>query len=231
MENCEGKCTVFFCWMYIILMKYPEYYNTAVRHLNSCDSFLKSVDWTSIPEQEKKHALRDIYYISGYIFEAFTVFIAYKYGDFPPNSDIDEFNREFTKKTYVDFYPRKEINGRNTTKRCYSIPKKKESLSSSDQLFLNGLPELYAVEQHHFQEMTKWLQDKGLIPPSLNLPYFVDAGAVTPPVTKLIENWKSCIRYSSRDYRRLWADVDPLLTESNMKDLIKICNEIKNNIR
>lgn len=206
-------------------MKYREYYDTAVRHLNSCDAFLNSVDWNSV--SDKMGTLRDVYYMSGYILEAFTIFIVYNYGDFPKDSDIDEFNREFTTNTCVDFFPKK--NGQ--TKRYYSVPKSQTLLSPQDKLFLNNQKHLYAVEQHHFQKMVNWLQRRNLIPSSLNLPYFVDVNAVSPSVSKLIGKWKSSVRYSTADDNtEIWAVVDPLLTVDNLKDLIKICKTIQKNV-
>lgn len=222
-------------------MKYREYLDTAQRHLATCKKFVKTINESEIAD--KKNLLKDIYYLSGYIFEAITVFIIYKTGyshvrDLykmqgkvfePDKHDVDEFIKEFTQFTKVDYYP--VYNG--VTKRIYLGSRmrdrktgKKLKISDDDKKFLNEFVGLNAIEQHHFVDLIENIKNNKelfniIFPPSEDVPFFVTP--VTIEVETLIRGWSSGLRYSDA---LLWKKIEKDLNESSLKDLLDVCQEI-----
>ena len=213
--------------------------------------------------KEKEHLLRDIFYLSGYIFESFIVFKIYQVGyrhvrDVYSKSgkifnddehDIDEFIKEFTEFTKVDYFPRfvDDKSGQVTLKRTHTKIHNGRSLKPDEQEFLKNIEGLCAIEQHKFQKLFKMIQtNKALrdemFPPSVNIPLF--SINTSPEVEKIINRWSSGLRYSDKN---LWdkpkkiknnieepAIEEPalkdLVNESTLKDILDICQQINEKI-
>lgn len=85
-------------------MIYEEYLECARKHLKSCRQILEGLKENT----DNKAAYLDIWYLSGYIIEGFTVYSAYKINNWnPPSSEKDikkKYDRNFSKKTHLDFH-------------------------------------------------------------------------------------------------------------------------------
>lgn len=220
-------------------MKYREYLDTAKRHLATCQSFLNSV--SKADSSRKGNLLKDIYYLSGYIFEAFVVYKIYRTGyDYvrevyeergekfnPDEHDIDEFIEEFTRFTNVDFFPRIVKEEEIILKRRYT-KKNGEELSETQKKFLEEQTGLCAIEQHHFTDLFDVVQKNRALREKMfgeDVPFFfVD---VSGEVENLIRGWKSALRYSDS---LKWKSIEEYLDESTLNDLLKVCQEIDNKI-
>ena len=208
--------------------------------------------------KEKEHLLRDIYYLSGYIFESFIVFKIYEVGyrhvqdvyrkrgeNFNIDEhDIDEFIPEFTEFTKVDYFPRfvDDKSGLVSLKRTRTKIHKGRKLEEDEQEFLKNIDGLCAVEQHQFQKLLKMIQTNqalrnAMFPPSVNIPLF--SINTSPEVEKIINRWSSGLRYSDKN---LWDKpkkiknnikepaLKDLLNESTLKDILDICQQINEKI-
>jgi hypothetical protein len=200
--------------------------------------------------KEKECRLKDIYYLSGYILEAFTVFIVYKTGyehikkidkEFNPNEHhIDEFNKEFTKHMHVDFYPK--IRNPNTKKYCtnrkyYNIKRDpitkiaQDPIHAEDENFLNKQHDLCGINQHKFSKIVQKVIKGNLglfdstIPINKHIPYFRES--ISKELETLINSWQSSLRYSDPSE---WNETKELLNESSLKQLLNICQEIDEKI-
>lgn len=227
-------------------MKYREYLYTARRHLATCQKFFDSLNGAD--SLQKENLLKDIYYLSGYIFEAFVVYKIYKTGyehvrdvykekgeKFDPEAhDIDEFIEEFTKFTKVDYFPRTEIKDKKgkiidiKLKRRYTKMKYGKELTDSQKDFLREQTGLCAIEQHHFTDLFKVIESNKNLRDKMfgeDVPlYFVD---VSGEVEGLIMGWKSALRYSDSS---TWKNVENYLDESSLKGLLNVCQEINEKI-
>lgn len=197
--------------------------------------------------KEKELLLKDIFYLSGYIFESFIVFKIYEVGyrhvrdiyrergiKFDPDKyDVTDFIKEFTEFTRVDYYPRKVTkNGqvilrRTGTKRHNG---KWSRLDDDEKEFLENIEGLCAIEQHKFQELFRMIQNNqvlrdAMFPQSTNIPlFFVNA---SPEVENLINSWCSGVRYSDPS---VWENIKNYINESTLKDLLNICQQINEKI-
>ena len=164
-------------------MKFREYIDTAQRHLISCDAICKAIKWDECRSDEKNEILKDLFYLTGYILEALTVYTVYSRGRFNPEKDITELDINFTKKTHVDYYNTKFIyiendkekddqnstkdkecnTSDNTTKKTIriSISYRKEKKEKSFDENLKELNELiketpiYSIQGHEFNIIIK----------------------------------------------------------------------------
>lgn len=202
--------------------------------------------------KEKEHLLRDIYYLSGYIFESFIVFKIYEVGyrhvrdvyrslgknfDFD-KYDVKDFIKEFTEFTKVDYYPRKNINGKVRLKREGTREDGQwRDLEDDEKEFLRSVKGLCAIEQHNFQKLFKMIQRNknlrdAMFPPSVNIPlFFINT---SPEVEKIINRWTSKIRYSDpEEWDMPKENEEPLkdlVNESTLKDILDICQQINEKI-
>lgn len=64
--------------------------------------------------EKKKYLLKDIYYLTGYILEALTIYAAYEGGRFK-GERITDLDIEFTENTHIDYY---KVNW-NNNKKCW----------------------------------------------------------------------------------------------------------------
>lgn len=220
-------------------MYFPEYLSTAQRHLVSCRHFLEGVsaDWESMSEIVREHTLRDLYYLSGYIMEAFTVFLAYKIGGFEMSKDIKIFDYDFTKLTGIDFYANRY--GKSPSSKINDLDYKDKELRGSDGLlFVNkhGFKELkerifnYNPEQSNvISNGTKQLWTGVQLPPGLKLTYFQDSIG-NKSVEKLIESWRVELRYQTIENAKRWNMLKKHLNFANICSMISVCEEINKDI-
>lgn len=134
-------------------MKYREYLTTAQRHLKSCQAFFDGVDWDNC--ECKEDVLKDLYYLTGYILEALTVYAVYSRGGFAKD-DITELDIEFSKKTHLDYYKVISVseNGKYVYKSARRIPKK----DGNEQLIndINELNKLISELKHKEYKFNKF---------------------------------------------------------------------------
>ncbi len=207
-------------------MKYSEYLTTAQRHLKSCQAFYNSIDWRTCGDSMP--VLRDIYYLTGYIFEAVVVYVIYKKGGFDENTNIKDFDKEFTERTDVDFFARNRY--------LYKIDDKTTELTEEDKEWLKQKKPLYAVQSHKFKcllyNCCQNQKNKCCIHP-LRIPYITDSSDIRPSVKALIDMWDVCLRYSTDDPKDPWnkEKIGSFLNKENVGELLKICDEILGKIR
>lgn len=181
-------------------MDYDEYLKCAQKHLKSCQQLLEGLN----KDTENKEAYLDIWYLSGYIIEGFTVYSAYKiYGWNPQTIEKDirkRYDWNFSKNTHLDFF-RCRLNKYN------------------NPIFPRGLI-TYFVEGHNYQSIIKGLLIKE--------PIFQDfpimgSGPIDNDVKILVDNWKPDIRYWHKTEE---IENIPKLTSDLLKRLIETCNDV-----
>lgn len=199
--------------------------------------------------KEKNNLLKDIYYLSGYILEAFIVFIVYEIGyrhvrdvykkdgkvAFKLDKhDVDEYIKEFTLFTKIDYYPVIKHKTKRWYRKKFKIGKKTVSLQlkKEDELFLNNFYGLCAIEQHHFFDLFELVKNnrnlRDAIYPSLKgVPLFFGK-TCSKDVKDLIRDWKSGLRYSDSV---VWDKIEDCLNENTLKDLLITCQQINNAIK
>ena len=91
-------------------MKTVDYFRVAIKHLNFCEKILKAA------VDEDKNYLIEIYYMLGYVFEGFAIYIAYKleYGNdekkicWDESNDVEDFfDIEFSSASHLAYYGKK----------------------------------------------------------------------------------------------------------------------------
>lgn len=187
--------------------------------------------------------LKDIYYLSGYIFEAFIVFKIYDVGyrhvqdvyrksgnkKFNPNEhEVDEFIKEFTEYTWVDYFPRFKIGKEG--KKEIELKRKRNKINGGRMLypdeedFLKTQKEVYAIENHKFQDLFDLVLKNGNLRASMQdmvQPYL--SLSRNSEVEKLISGWKSLLRYSDSN---AWGKIEKFLNDSVLKDLLNVCQNM-----
>lgn len=190
-------------------MTYDEYLECAKKHLKSCQQLLNGLNRNAL----NKEAYLDIWYLSGYIIEGFTVYSVYKKYNWDPNIDIQHCNpKNYTKtcwdfyaKTKVDFYPA----GTRIDKRTRNI-------------LLKGIDIKFSIKSHNFKDIIQNLLQKE---PTFNDFPILGFGKIDPDVKDLINNWKPDIRYWYREEQMKKKNI-PVLTIDLLKRLIETCNEV-----
>lgn len=188
-------------------MNYEDYLKCAEKHLKSCQQLLEGLKENA----DNKEAYLDIWYLSGYIIEGFTVYSAYKINGWNPKTEDGQkdikskYDRPFSYKTRLDFF------------RC------RLHTNTNNPVYPKGLIN-YSVQGHDYQSIIQ-----GLL---INKPIFRDfpiigSGIVDNDVKILIDNWKPDIRYWYFDKEgQLMNNKIPELTVDLLKRLIKTCNNI-----
>lgn len=178
-------------------MTYREYIRTAYKHLYSCEKLLDAyLSDTKNVSNTDLSVLLELYYLTGYIMEGFTVYLVYKKGGWVPNVDIQHSpDPAFTARTHVDFYP-----NRITPKPRYSI------------------------KSHDFQSIIKNLCNND--PAYDILPYFGNVIPVDSDVRDLLDKWKPGVRYCHVGQVTQLLPSLPNLTSDVMLRLIRTCKEI-----
>ena len=187
-------------------MRYCEFIEVAKKHLFSTMALLSAYENEGEAEYDL-HVLMDLWYLSGYTLEAMTTYLVYKRGGWQEDSDIQyRYDREFTGRTGVDFYP----NG----KRCVrGVP------------LDTPLGNIYDIHSHHFQQIVKNIFNGDNAYDSL--PYFGNTQPIDTNVEKLIDEWKPDIRYYYLGRDGISLDV---LSQENIKKLVLTCYDIYSKI-
>lgn len=186
-------------------MIYEEYLECARKHLKSCWQLLEGLKENA----DNKEAYLDIWYLSGYIIEGFTVYSAYKINGWNPKSndgvkDIkSKYDKPFSYKTRLDFH------------RCRLYP------NTNIPVFPPGLIKC-SVQGHDYKSII----DKLLI----KEPIFKDfpimgLAAVDSDVRVLVDNWRPDIRYWYKEEQMKGNNI-PALTSDLLKRLLETCNDI-----
>ena len=175
----------------------------------------------------EENLFKDIFYLTGYILEAFTVFLVYKNGGFPPEKDIKSLDVEFSQKTHVDYYKTnftrtKSVRHEDETNCEYTknLEKLNELIKDADYF--------YSIEGHKFYWILRNVLREpkyGVILPSDSIPIF--SKKTDPQIEKMIHKWDTKLRYSSEDCWEIWDD--RCLNPQTLKQLIKLCENIKDN--
>ena len=82
-------------------MLYTEYLECAKKHVLGCGQMLASYKENG---QNDINVWLELYYLSGYILEAITVYSVYKLGGWQSNVDIQVHDPAFVAANNVDFY-------------------------------------------------------------------------------------------------------------------------------
>lgn len=203
-------------------MKYTEYLTTAQRHLKSCQTFYNSIDWDTCGDPQP--ILRDLYYLTGYIFEAVVVYLIYNKGGFDKNTSIKDFDKKFTEKTDVDFFAKR--------RRLYKANDNTSTLTEDDEKWLKSKSPLYAIQKHRFRELVHHCirnkKNKCCILP-LKIPYLsIPLNIQQNHAKQLIDMWDVCLRYSTEDPKDPWnnGEMASLLSRETIGEILNICNEI-----
>lgn len=182
-------------------MIYEEYLECARKHLISCQQLLECLTENT----DNKEAYLDIWYLSGYIIEGFTVYSAYKINNWnPPTKEKDiksKYDIGFSERTHLDYF------------RCRLCPK------TNIPVFSKGLIN-YSVQGHNYQSIIQGLLSTS--PTFKGFPIMGD-GTVDKDVKTLIDSWKPDIRYW---YKAEEMKNIPTLTVDLLKRLIETCNNI-----
>lgn len=184
-------------------MNYDEYLKCAEKHLKSCQQLLEGIKEST----DNKEACIDIWYLSGYIIEGFTVYSAYKINGWNPISkdgvkDIKlKYDKSFSYKTHLDFHYRRVYKGKS--------------------VFPPGLI-TYFVQGHDYKSIIEGLLVKE--PVFKDVP-IMGSGAIDSDVKILVDNWKPDIRYWYKEEQMKEKKI-PILTVDLLKRLIETCNDI-----
>lgn len=190
-------------------MEYNEYLKCARKHIESCRQILEGLKHNGI---ENKEAFLDVWYLSGYILEGFTVYSAYKiYKWNPPmkwkkGEDIQgRYDKNFSRKSNIDFFRQRRVNGINVLQEA-------------------GIEIKYSVQGHGFQEIIN-NRLKGE-PNIARLPVLGD-GPVDRDVYELIKVWNPQIRYWYESSGNIKI---PELSQDLLERLLNTCIEIYKNL-
>lgn len=190
-------------------MEYEEYLECAKKHIDSCEQILEGLKHNGA---ENKEAFLDVWYLSGYILEGFTVYSAYKLNDWNPpcggkynDKDImGRYDKNFSRKTKLDYFEKRLVKGRSIFQEL-------------------GIEIKYSVRGHGFQEIIKNILKKA---PLDGLPVLGD-GPVNEEVEKLIQAWKPEIRYWYQSNRNEEKNIKiPDLNQELLERLLNTCKEI-----
>ena len=182
-------------------MNYDEYLKCAEKHLKSCQQLLEGIKEST----SNKEACLDIWYLSGYIIEGFTVYSAYKINGWNPKCKVKDiklrFDESFSYKTRLDFHYHRVYKGK--------------------PVFPSGLI-TYFVQGHDYKSIIEGLLVKE--PVFKDVP-IIGLGTIDSEVKILVDNWKPDIRYWYKEEQMKEKKI-PILTVDLLKRLIETCNDI-----
>lgn len=205
-----------------LLKQLEEYLPSLKSSLEQKRNLLKDLDHLLLED----HLLKDLFYLSGYILEAFTVYLVYRRGGFSPQKDIENLDIKFSRKTHVDYNKTKrEKKGSVRYQKDYDSEFNKK-LDELNQLIKES-DYFYSIEGHNFSQIICFVLRSpkfDLIKPSENIPLFNHKE--NPKIEIMIRKWKTKLRYSSEDNYKTWKDLK--LTPNSLKELIDLCEKIKN---
>lgn len=206
-------------------MKVYDYWMCANKHLDFCEEILNSSVYKSNKESQELNNLIDIYYMLGYVFEGYTVCIAYSLeyelndgeNDKPikwdMSKDVEDFDPIFSKASGLAYGNHNEI--KKQVARC----------------FLN---------KHDFNKIVETIvrKNKSCMAFRLDapLPYFSTIENVDTDQGRLLEKWFSGFRYNYsdnilakkkskniQDEDKEAKELKEKITEKNLRGLIRIC--------
>ena len=182
---------------------------------------------------------KDIFYLTGYILEAFTVYLVYKNGGFPPEKDIKCLDVEFSQKTHVDYYKtirfKESVRHGNDTNSEYTKKSVRHEYDTNneDAQKLKELNELiknteyfYSIEGHDFSRIIAFVlrnPQNDVILPSNSIPIF--SKKENKQIENMIRKWGTKLRYSSEDCCEIWDE--DCLNPRILKQLLDLCESIK----
>ena len=179
---------------------------------------------------QEDNLYKDIFYLSGYILEAFTVYLVYKNGGFSPEKDIETLDVEFSQKTHVDFYKtnrNKTKSARHEEENDCEYTKKLNALNK----LIEEADHFYNIEGHKFfWILANVLREPkyDMILPSNSIPIF--SRRENKQIENMIRIWGTKLtklRYSSEKCCEIWDEHG--LNPQTLKQLLNLCENIKNN--
>ncbi len=208
-------------------MKVYDYWMCANKHLDFCEEILNSSVYKSEKDSQELNNLIDIYYMLGYVFEGYTVCIAftldYRNEDGTPikwdlNKDIECFDPVFS----------------NASKIAYDASNK-----------LGNTTTPYCINHHRFDRIVKEIIRTHLSASSHSdcpyLPYFATLDGVDSDQEFLLKNWSTDFRYNYSDNllagnkktkyldeekrNKIINQLKEKITENNLRGLIKHCRK------
>lgn len=154
-------------------MLYNDYLECAKKHVLGGEKLLASYNENG---KDDINVWLELYYLSGYILEAITVYSVYKLGGWQSHRDIREHDPAFVSANNIDFYGWDRKIGKTypyrTSKKCP-----------------------LDIKHHHFREI---INSKLRVEPSFNsIPYFgtCDPSDIDRDIVDLLDNWSVNVRY------------------------------------
>lgn len=183
-------------------MLYTEYLECAKKHVLGCGKMLASYKESG---QDDINVWLELYYLSGYILEAITVYSVYKLGGWQSNVDIQVYDPAFVAANNIDFYGYdRAIN----TSKGKVYPYRNQGNCPLD------------IKHHNFRQI---INSKLRVEPSFNtIPYFgtIDPNDIDGDIVDLLDNWSVNVRYESA------ATASANLTEDKVSRLYSTCLSI-----
>lgn len=183
-------------------MLYTQYLECAKKHVLGCGQMLASYKENG---QNDINVWLELYYLSGYILEAITVYSVYKLGGWQSNVDIEVHDKVFVAANNVDFYGYDRVIN---TPYGKSYPYRNKTTCPLD------------IKHHNFREI---INSKLRGEPCFNtIPYFgtCDPLDIDSDIVTLLDNWSVNVRYESA------ATTSANLTKDKISRLYSTCLSI-----
>ena len=160
-------------------MLYTEYLECAKKHVLGCGKLLASYKENG---KDDINVCLELYYLSGYILEAITVYSVYKLGGWQTHLDIQKHDPTFVAANNIDFYGYDRVIN---TPNGKIYPYRKQKTCPLD------------IKHHNFHQI---ISSKLRVEPSFNtIPYFgtCDPSDIDKDIVDLLDNWNVNIRYEN----------------------------------
>lgn len=184
-------------------MLYTEYLECAKKHVMGCAQMLAAY---SEKGAENMNVWLELYYLSGYIIEACTVYSVYKLGGWADTMSVDVHDPSFVTSMNVDFYGK----DRNTGTWHHPVYPYRGP----------GVVPPFAIKSHEFQPIINSVLRAN---PSLNtVPYLgtCDPADIDSDIVSLLDNWNVRVRYEHP------SGTSIILTKDIISRLYKTCLDI-----
>lgn len=189
-------------------MKVIDYWKCAGKHLNFCKEILDSSISKFDDDNQKFDALVEVYYLLGYVFEGFTIYMAYSldYKDingciirWDRNKDVEKFDARFCEASHLAFTGAKGVE--------------------------------YLVTNHKFNRIVKGIirsRFKGMAFETEQMPYFhsTEKECIEEEQAYLIDHWETALRYANHDDPNWNGELRCKITEENLRGLMQVCDTI-----
>lgn len=157
-------------------LRYTEYLECAQKHVTAGRNMLDAYNQTG---QDDISVWLDLYYLSGYIIEAATVYSVYKIGQWNDALTINKHDSGFVSRMKVDFYGRdRRVGNANRPSFPYS-----------------SRQDIYDIKSHRFSEIIKNILRPD---PTFNtIPYLgsCDPADIDSDIVDLLDDWDVRVRY------------------------------------